>query len=34
MKLGSRASKNGVAGGWAGEEREQLVFGEEMLGAR
>ncbi|NXS75317.1 BTBDJ protein, partial [Pandion haliaetus] len=25
MRQGSRAPKNGVAGGWAGEEREQMV---------
>lgn len=34
MSQGSEAPKNGVAGGWAGEEREQMVFGEKMLGAR
>lgn len=33
MRQGSRAPKNGVAGAWAGEEREIMVFGEKMLGA-
>lgn len=34
MGHGSGTPKNGMSGGWGGEEREQMVFGEKMLGAR
>lgn len=34
IRLGTRAPKNGMGGGWAGEERVQGVSVEKILGAR